>query len=293
MACCSTTGRSAAGICTLWSVPSPPAGCGDQDRDHLGQQIIDYFSQRPHDRYEQAKTLDDLRDAIIVVRTLFQIGRKQEAWDAFYSDLLSALVFNMEAYPETLFLLRPFFPHAWSAPSEDLTDEDRAQLANSVAYALHGLGEFRQCLELYQVAIRIFAGIKNWRQVYVNLVNISVIFDNLNRLAPSERYSMLSLRLAEALDSPDLVFRARLSQFEVLAVAGSWDKAEEMWNLLDPMGRDWPRQIYRQGSAEISRLAFLLFPRRCLTEEDLTAVEHLARVGQNRRVIRASAPVAG
>jgi hypothetical protein len=100
----------------------------DQDRDHLGQQIIDHFSQRPRNPYEQAETLDDLRDAITLVRTLSQMGRKREALDALHGDLISrllfnsddlisALLFNVEAYPESLSLLRPFFSHGWSAPS--------------------------------------------------------------------------------------------------------------------------------------------------------------------------------
>ena len=92
----------------------------DQDREHLGQQIIDHFSQRPHNPYEQAETLDDLRDGITIVKTLFQMGRKQEAWDALRGGLIDALHFNVEAYPESLSLLQPFFPHGWSAPAEDL-----------------------------------------------------------------------------------------------------------------------------------------------------------------------------
>jgi len=68
----------------------------------------------------------------------------------------------------------------------------------------------------------------------------------------------------------------------VLAVAGRWDEAEEMWNLLNPMGRDWPRNMYRPGDAEQYRLEFMLFPQGRLTEEDLAAAELLARTGQNR-----------
>ena len=96
------------------------SGLRDQDRDHLGQQIIDHFSQRPRNPYEQAETLEDLQDAITVVRTLIQMGRKREAQRALQGDLINALLFNIEAYPESLSLLRPFFSHDWSAPTEDL-----------------------------------------------------------------------------------------------------------------------------------------------------------------------------
>jgi tetratricopeptide (TPR) repeat protein len=92
--------------------------------------------------------------------------------------------------------------------------------------------------------------------------------------------------LAEALDSPEALFIVRLRRFELLAGAGRWDEAEEMWDLLDPMGRDWQLRIYRPGDAELIRLVVLLFPRGRLTEGDLAAAEHLARTGQNRRAIR-------
>ena len=214
------------------------------------------------------------------------MGRKREAWDALKYDLLNALVVNMEAHPEALSLLRPFFPHDWFAPSEDLTDYDLGLLASSAAYALNELSEFTLGLELDQVAIRILVAIKEWRPVDACLANVSTTFHDLNRLALSEHYSLLALRLAEALDSPDLVFASRLMRFARLAEAGRWDEAEEMWSLHDPMGRDWPLRIYRQGRAEQIRLEVLLFPRGRLTEGDLAAAERRARAGQNRKSIR-------
>ena len=258
----------------------------DQDRDHLGQQIIDHFSQRPHNPYEQAGTLEDLRDGITVVRTLFQMGRKPEAWKALHGDLMDALLFNVEAYPESLSLLQPFFSHGWSAPAQGLTAYDLSLLATCAATALYGLGELMQSADLDQVAVRTDVTARNWRNVRSGLTNLSGDLYGLNRLALSERYSMLSLCLAEALDDEEDLFKARLKYFTVLAVGGHWDEAEEMWKLLDPMGRDWPRSIHRPGDAEQYRLEFMLFPQGLMTEEDLAAAERLARTGQNRRAIR-------
>ena len=258
----------------------------DRDRDHLGQQIIDHFSQQPHNPYEQAETLDDLRDAITIVKTLFQMGRKEEAFDTLNYDLLEPLIFNMEAYPESLSLLRPFFPHDWSAPPEHLTDDDLGLLANFASQAFYGVGEVTQSAELEQVAVKTYFVTRNWRNLRIELNNLSVIFYTLNRLALAERCTILSLRLAEALNHPEHLFVARLGRFDVLAVTGRWDEAEQMWDLLDPMGRDWPRSFTRPGAAERSRLELLLFPLGRLTEGDLAAAERLARTGQNRRSIR-------
>ena len=258
----------------------------DQDRDHLGQKIIDHFSQRPHDPYEQADTLEDLQDGITVVRTLIQMGRQQDAWSSLQGDLLEVLLFNMEAYPESLSLLRPFFSHDWSALTEDLAELDLGGVASGAAIAFSGLGEFMQAVELGQAAVRTHVAFRDWQNVWGGLINLSEAFYGLNRLALSERYNTLALHLAEALGSPAELFTSRLNYMALLAVASRWDEAEEMWNLLNPMGRDWPRYMYRPGDAEQHRLEFVLFPRGRLTEEDLAAAERLARTGQNRRAIR-------
>jgi len=262
------------------------SGLRDQDRDNLGQQIIDHFSQRPRNPYEQAATLEDLRDGITVVQTLFQMGRKREAWNALRGDLMNALTVNVEAYSEVLSLLRPFFSQGWSAPAEGLSEHDLGQLANDVAIALYEQGELMQSAELSLVALRTQVMAQDWPNVRIDLGNLSEHCYGLNRLALSERYSLLALRLAEALGNPEDLFDARRNHLAVLGVAGRWDEAEEMWNQLDSMGRDLPRYISRPGEAEQYRLEFMLFPQGRLTEEDLAAAERLARTGQNRKAVR-------
>jgi len=261
-------------------------GLPDQDRDHFGQQIIDYFSRRPHNPHQQAETLEDLRDGITVVRTLFQMGRKTEAWDALSDDLMDALHFNMEAYPQVLALLRPFFAQGWSAPTEDLAGPELGLLASYASNAFSGLGEFMQSAELCQLSLRAYITTRDWLSARVVVTNLSNCFYSLNKLALCERYSVLSLRLAEAKNDPAGLFGARLEHWSLLAVEGRWDEAEEMWNLLDAMGRDWPRRAYLPGNAELYRLEFVLFPLGRLTEEDLAAGERVARSAQNRVVIR-------
>jgi len=258
----------------------------EQDRGHLGQQIIDHFSQRPRNPYKQARTLEDLRDGITVVRTLIQMSRMQDACNALRGDLVHALQYRVEAYPEILSLLRPFFSQDWSTPTPGLSESDIGALATEASIAFSGLGEHMQAAELDQVGIRAYVTTKDWSNVQIDVNNLSVSFYGMNRLALSERHSMLALRLAEVLDNSEGLFTVRLTRFEVLALTGRWYDAEQMWNLLDPMGHDWQLTSYRPGVAEHHRLEFMLFPMGRLTEEDLAAAEHLARTGQNRKTIR-------
>ena len=257
----------------------------DDDRDHLGQRIIDHFSQRPHNPYVQAKTLDDLRDGITVVRTLIQMGSKERALDALVGDLLDALHYNVEAYPESLSLLQPLLPRDWPTSTEDLV-ASMSMLATAASIAYYGLGEFAQSANLYEISVRVHVAAGNWPEARNSVYNLSEAFSGLNRLALAERYSIISLRLAEVLDSPVHLFSARLRQFEVLAVTGRWDEADRMWNLLDSMGRDWPRRFHRPGDAERSCLELLEFPRGRVTEDSLAVAEDLSRTGQNHESAR-------
>ena len=83
-------------------------GMKAEEKQRYGQRVVDHFSSLPHNPYEQAETLDDLRDGLHVVRTLLKLGHFQQAADAYRGDLSNALFFNIEAYAEALSLLRPF-----------------------------------------------------------------------------------------------------------------------------------------------------------------------------------------
>ena len=54
------------------------------------------------------------------------------------------------------------------------------------------------------------------------------------------------------------MFVALMNRFAQLAETGQWAEAESVWDLLDPMGRDWSRAAYRPGGTEYqyARLRF-------------------------------------
>lgn len=117
----------------------------------LLSEAVDYFSEQPHDPYERAETLDDLRNGLHLIRTLLQMGRTRQAAAAYIGDLANALMFNLNAAAETLSLVRPFFTADWANPSADLGDEDVAYLANQAGVALEALGQIDQALVLTEL----------------------------------------------------------------------------------------------------------------------------------------------
>jgi hypothetical protein len=50
---------------------------------------VGHFSTRPHRPYDEAETLDDVRDGLHIVRTLLKMGRDQEVYDAYRGDDIS------------------------------------------------------------------------------------------------------------------------------------------------------------------------------------------------------------
>jgi hypothetical protein len=257
-----------------------------EESNVYGQRVVDYFSERPHSPYDQAETLDEVHDGLSVVRTLLKMGRYQQACDVYRGDLGSALHFNLEAHPEALSLLKPFFPQGWATLPKDVDEGDGTYLANDSAIALERTGALAESLDAAAAALASDLRTQNWRGALTALENISETYRSQNHLAQAERCILSSLRLAELIGDGEEIFAARNYLFGQLAIIGQWDKAKRLWDLLDPMGRDWSRAAYRPGDAEHC-CAVLHFWQGDLTEVHLARAEELARTGKNRQALRA------
>ncbi len=256
-----------------------------EEKERYGQRVVDHFSRKAHSSYEDTETLEDLRDGLHVVRTLLQMGRYQEAYNAYRYDLAVALVFNLEAHAETLYLLRPFFPQGWGTLPSGLNVPDGANMANFAAHALRYTGESKRAFAAYGVSLRSFLQQEHWRGMETLLSNISLVLADGNRLAKQERCLLFALDLAAQRDDKEVLFRALLSRFQQLADIGPWTDAEAMWQLLDPMGRNWQRSQYRPGEADYA-YALFRFNKGDMMNEHLDRAEQLAKAAKNRIIVR-------
>jgi hypothetical protein len=229
-------------------------GMKAEEKERYGQHVVDHFSSLPHDPYEQAETLEDLRPGLNVVRTLLKLGRFQKAANAYLGDLAEALHFNVEANAETLSLLRPFFPTGWGERPRGLEDSDIANLATWVGNSLSSSDESRESLKAYGTALRSYLVRKDWKNVSVQLHNIVNMLSNQNSLVSAHRLNALALDLADLRDNHALLFVSRLVLFDQQSEFGQSADAEATWQLLDPMGRDWPRNVIVQALPNIIML---------------------------------------
>ncbi|HXA20600.1 MAG TPA: DUF4062 domain-containing protein [Thermoanaerobaculia bacterium] len=260
-------------------------GLRQEERERYGQRVVDHFTQLGHSPYDEAETIDDLRDGLHVTRTLLQMSRIQEAFYTYWGDLSNALFFNLEAFPSVLSLLRPFFPDGWGALPSGLLESDAAKLTNDAAYALDEIGETEEAIAAYAVSIQAGVRQKNFSALASRVFNVSYPLLAQNRIAAEGRCILIAFELATLLDDQEDLFMARLYRFRQLTRIGLWSDAKEMWILLDSMGRHWTRTRYRPGFAELEFARFL-FARGKLSEGPLNQAEVLAKAGRNRAAIR-------
>jgi len=251
-----------------------------QEREDYGQRVVDHFNEQAHNSYEDAETLEDVRNGLHVVRTLLKMGRYDQAFAA-YRGPSDALFFNLEAYAEVLSLLRPFFPQGWAT----LPSAGGAYLANSAALALQKADQQEESLAAHGTALAEDLRRASWSDAGIIMSNISTTLHAQNRLAQEERCLLLNLNLVTLSGDLKTMFVARRCHFLQLASIGQWADAKTIWDLLDTMGRDWPRRIYRPGDVEREYAQFC-FWHGDLREEHIAHAEQLAIQGKNRRIVR-------
>ena len=256
-----------------------------EQKERYGHKVIDYFSRESRSHYESAETLDDLRGGLQCVRTLIQIGKYQEAVDIFRGDLANAFLFNLEASASLLSLLRPFFREGWHQLPGAVSMDDAAYLATCASRALERIGELEEALGAQEVGLRADLHESDCQSLNCSLANIGHIILEQNRVAAAARVLHHELESAAFLEK-SFLFTSRLSRFRYLVLIGAMPDAEKMWARLDPMSRDWPRGIYRQGGAELDYAVFR-YKRGDLDEEILVHAEKQIKIGRDRSLLRA------
>jgi len=262
------------------------AGMASADHERQGQRVVDFFSAQPHRPYEEAETLEDLQNGLHIVRTLLKLGRFQQAANSYRGDLSGALLVNLEAYTETLSLLRSFFPSGWGDLPKEVTAGDASHLANSAAIALGRCGESSAALAAQGTALRSELAKEIWHEAAARLSNIARNLARQNRHAQSFRVETLALEIATVSENDKGIFMSRLWLFGDQSRLGRWAEAAAIWRLLDLMGRAWPRAAYRLGTAEWL-FSLFHFWQSTLQEEYLAEAERLSAEGKDRSLIRA------
>ncbi|MCZ7374678.1 caspase, EACC1-associated type [Micromonospora sp. WMMC250] len=254
------------------------------ERDRIGQQIIDHFSQQSPNTYEHATSLDDLRDALTVARTTVQIEQFNNAAELI-RDLTETLAFRLEAYPELVALTRPIL--TMDRAAEVVRAPLLASLATSAGIALGELGLEHESAESIKVSLTLRTELGDHFNMCTDLRSIAIALTRMRRFTIAGRCFNLTLELAGAIESrEEQLLTSRVMAMAYLGLLGRWAEAERYWRLLEPMNREVDIKLMRPGAPDIHYLAHVAFPQGKLTSEALSQAERIAARGRNRKGVR-------
>jgi tetratricopeptide (TPR) repeat protein len=259
----------------------------DEDRQVLGQRVVDHFSARPELPYQHVTEIEELRGPLTVFRTLTQMGELGSACRLFDSGLAKTLLYKLEAAPETLSLLRPFFDQGWKAnglAARQLSSRQIARLSNDVGSAFGVLAETDQALELFETAVTAHLDDEAWNMVAHCLGNVALALKDLNRLARGHRVALAALRLARLAGGSGTQYYAQVNMLDVLIALGRTAEVDDTWAALDRT-QSWDEYGENAGVAELL-YAHSRFDRGLLTDQELDDVEELGRSRASKYVIR-------
>ncbi|ANZ41320.1 hypothetical protein BBK82_40520 [Lentzea guizhouensis] len=263
------------------------SGVAMAEKQVLGQRVVDHFSSRRAGRHAEVTCLADLRDDLTVVRTLLQMGKTHMAYAALAGDLLRTMSNGLEARPEVLATIKPFFPEGWSGPAAGLMDHQRVYLAVAAGTALHYLGESEEALPVMESVVQWELQRGDGEAVAHHLANLAVSLERLNKFALYRRAAWLCLDLAEVLDVPYVRYTANSIAFSWLVDAGEVLEAEEMWARLT---RSASHALLR---GELLEYAKLLVWKGTAAGHDIAMAEAKAQQDGNRLLLRKARRIRG
>jgi tetratricopeptide (TPR) repeat protein len=255
-----------------------------QDRQVLGQRVVDHFSQRPHSPYHEARSLEDVSAGLQVVRTLLQMGRYEQAFNAYNDGLGHAIKFNLDADCEVLALLRPFFGLGWTDLPTGLAAWGVSWLAGEAAQALYQTRQIEDSLAVHRAALLLDVDQNDLWGVVTNLQGIGYVLYSQHKLALVSRCSDLGLQLGNLSHDDLVIFKIRLLTFLALATRGEWEGADAEWQVLGLI-----RSKTRISEAEINVAEYFYLTselwRGRLEESELRRAEERATASRDRRFL--------
>lgn len=260
------------------------SGLAGIDTQRLGQRVVDHFSRRAHSPYEQAQTLQDLEGGLQIVRTLLRMGRFQEALSAWQGDLSVGVALNLQAWHETLAVLKPFFPSGWLQAPVELGGSGAGGLMNQVAWALNVTGLRTQAIQLYGAVLRLAATLRDGGLLHAGLGNLASTLEATSRLEEAHASIKLGFRMGEV-EGYARLHRSCLDRLRFATTVGNWPEAEELWTRLQSMNQHFSRGINDPGDAQFERSLNLWNQGRPIAEW-LSAAERLSRESKDRGTLR-------
>jgi Domain of unknown function (DUF4062) len=217
-----------------------------EETQELGRKVVDHFSGRPHDPWEQAETLADIEPGMEVVRVLLRMGRYEEALAAYRGDLSNALIYNLGADAEAQTVMQSFFPGGWDHEPVPFDDLSGSYLLNHAALAL-GNHFPNLAWRLYERKVAFDIDTSNEIGLWTGLSNFAWQCKDASKLADAARLAGLESDLADATEDGSHIFGSRLDLYGLASIFGDDASADRLWQQISSMERPQSRALYRGG----------------------------------------------
>lgn len=267
-------------------------GLEQGEREGICNLLVDHFQSKPADKYEEAKTIEDVQQSIDIFRALVQAGRFDDAVWFYRGKFAETLVFSLEVYHETLAMLKPLFVDSYNSPSMMITYEDNQDyLINNVALPLDFLGRHSEAQENFTDVLSLNLESEYLPSACTSLRNLANSYYLAGLIYWSMATSELALELALATGLSNKVAVSVMDLMFICSETGQFERAESAYDVFMELPLPTFREHYRPGDAE-ARNCLLRFYQGRLSFEELAKAEKIAQTG-NRKTIRNLASLRG
>jgi hypothetical protein len=221
-------------------------------REHFAEQLKKRFPAAYRDGhrrlYEHLKMSADWRpDKLAGLQPLYEAvshgceaGREQDACDEVYWNRISRqnekyVIRKIGAIGEDLATVACFFEEAWSRPSPNLSEPDRAWLLNEAAFRLRALGRLAEAREPMPINLEMRIEREEWQHAPSSASNLSELELTLGEVEAAVREGGRSVDFADR--SGDAFWRmgTRTAHADALHQGGRRDEARALFEEAEAM----------------------------------------------------------
>lgn len=204
-----------------------------EEKSRYGQRVMDHFSQKAQDPYDQAESLEAFDNARHIVKVLFQMGKVEEARDfAIKNSFMQTLNHRFEAHNDILAIIRPFFSAGWKEMPLFLGKKAGISLAKRAAVALRRIGALQDAFDVSETALHVILDQNVEYNLFSQLISIASTVGEQNHLALEDRLLDLASDAALVTEFEKDMLTLSLARFRQLSRLGRWSEAQTIWSHL-------------------------------------------------------------
>jgi len=197
-----------------------------KEKEATYNKIHNHFESRPVN-YDEATSVEDLYNPIMVYRALVGAGRLEDAARLFQGSFGSTLIYALSASHLIIELLRSLFIDGLDAFPPFNDDYLKGFITNDLALVFRRAGQLDQALPLQRLNIQLFVENKVHLNLSGAIRNLTNILANNNQLILAIHTTDFALKLSKLDEEHFWVSSAHGLLLRYHSLVGHWEQAEK------------------------------------------------------------------